>query len=113
MRHLTVQQMQNGEQLTDEELKQMPTHRLFQLFRRIRALAHPGGWGWEMRCCEICKEFWGDREDYQRLVVKPSESFVAYRERIKAELNTRSDQFSHRKKQRNNKRPKTVRRKMR
>ena len=110
MRHLTLQQMQEGERFTNEELKKMPTPRLFHLFRRIRALADPGFWGWRMRCCEICKEFYGDKEDYQRLVVEPSKPFEDYAKRIKEELNTRSDQFSHRFKDRKNKKPKTVRR---
>lgn len=110
MRHLTTEQILKGERLTDEELQKMPTPRLFQLFRRIRALAHPGNWGWDMRCCEICKEFYGDEEDYKRLVVEPSKPFAEYEKRIKAVLDTRPDQFSHRQKKQNNRRPKTVKR---
>lgn len=112
MRYLTSSQILAGERLTDEELRKMSTARLFQLFRHIRACANPMSWGLRYRCCEICKEWIGSDEKYQEHVVKPSQIFADYEKRIKAELNTRPDQFSHRNKKRKNRKPKTVKRKL-
>ena len=96
MRHLTTEQMINGEQLTDKELDALSTHRLYQLFRKIRALSNHKRWGQRYRCCEVCKEFIGTDEEYEREVVKPSKPFAQYAERLKRKLHERPDQFSHR-----------------
>lgn len=106
MRHINSTQFANGERYTDEELKQMPTPRLYALFRRYRAWANPIHWG--HRCCEICHEYIGD--DYYNDVIVPSRPYVQEKERVQAELNTRPDQFTHRNKQPTNRRPGTVRR---
>lgn len=103
MRHI---QFHLGERHTDEELKQMPTHRLYQLFKRFRAIANPVNWG--RRCCEICHEYIGD--DYEKDVIIPSRPYAEYADRLKAELNTRPDQFTHRQKKRVNRRPATIKR---
>lgn len=98
MRHLTRDQMQQGEQLCDEELAKLSTSRLYKLFCKIRAFANPKNYGRWHRCCEVCKEWIGTDEQYQEEVTKPSAPFVAYAERLKQKLRERPDQFSHRKK---------------
>ncbi len=83
---------------TDEQLKEMKTAALYHLFRAVRAkesriynYAGP-------RCCEICHEYIGN--DWQREVVDVAKPYTEYKGRIKRELDSRPDQFTHRNKRR-------------
>jgi hypothetical protein len=106
MRHITHQQFANGERHTDDELKRMSTGRLYRMFQHFRAIANPCNWG--PRCCEICHEYIGS--DYEKDVIIPSRPYAEYAERLKVELRTRPDQFTHRQKKQVNKQPVTVKR---
>lgn len=82
------------EKLTDEQLNKLSTQRLFTLFKSVRAIIscifnYAG-----RRCCEICHEYIGD--DWENDVVKEAEPYEKYQDRIKAILDKRPDQFTHR-----------------
>lgn len=80
--------------LSEEQLKALPTPKLFYHFRCIRAaesciLSH-----WGKRCCEICNEYIGS--DWENDVAKYARPYGEYLKKVKAVLNSRPDQFTHR-----------------
>lgn len=92
---MDVRCLQERQFLTDEQLQAMPTDKLFHHFKMARA-AESFILNWAgRRCCEICMEYIGN--DWENEVAKPARVFSIYMKRVKAILDKRPDQFSHRK----------------
>jgi len=95
--------------LTDEQLKELSTEKLFHHFKMVRAsesfvLNHYGH-----RCCEICHEYIGN--DWENDVAVHARPYGEYKSRVKRELDSRPDQYSHReRKPKKNNKPKCVKR---
>ena len=93
---------------TDAQLQEMTTPRLYRLFQTVRALESQIYNYAGPRCCEFCHEYIGD--DWQHDVVEAAKPYSEYKSRIKKELDSRPDQFTHRNKRKQNHKPKFKRR---
>lgn len=75
--------------LSDQELKKKETKHLIRILRSVTAVISSIYFYAGPRCCEICHEFLGDKEEWEEYVVIPSKPLEEYRNRIKEILSTR------------------------
>lgn len=107
---MRVRCLQIRQFLTDEQLNALSTEKLFHHFKMARASESFIYTYYGRRCCEICHEYIGN--DWENEVAKPAEVFTVYKNKVKAILDKRPDQFSHRRLDKGvNNKPKCIRRK--
>lgn len=75
--------------LKNEELIKLATHRLLVHYRMVRHNLKMIYIWYGRRCCEICCEYIGD--DWENDVLVYARPLEKYKEKVKAELNTREN----------------------
>ena len=77
--------------LTYSELESLNTKRLLGVLKSARAVEHDAILRKHLSgcCCEVCKEWILDPEEYDRIVMQPTAHLTAYKNRIKSVLATR------------------------
>lgn len=89
MRKLTDEDILNGNVYSADEVNNLSTERLSNLYHKVRRLAMSYRFGRVYRCCSMCNAWIGTAEQYEEHVVKPSAKAREFSALLKSKLNDR------------------------